>query len=189
MFLRFTVLISFAILLLGCQQTSDDSIFLTTKDENVYAKYHIKSMIQYSHDLAFIEPENIGRIIQITSFNRKGEVVKIIRYDKYGNVCFTENIDPNKGKGKNKLDVPDLFEDSITVTNINPQGKPIEKIFNTYNDHKQIISTIKKDQNGLMSEKITFKYYPNGLIMKDIYWNVDLDKPEQIINYKYEYFK
>jgi hypothetical protein len=189
MFFRVLYLLVIAFLLVACQSESDKKDISNTKEDNVYAKYHVKKMIQYSHDLAFIEPQNIGRIIQITSFNKEGQEVKIIRYDNNGNICFTEEIDPNLEKGKNKANELKGLGDSITVTNLNPEGNPIDRISHKYNDLKQIVSTIRRDKDGVLVDKMTFEYYPNGLIKKDIYWNVELNKPEQIINYKYEYYK
>lgn len=177
----------FAILIISCETTVKQEL-QGAHSKNLYEKYHVKKMIQFTHDLAFIEPENLGRILQTTTFNKKGEVIKIIRYDKSGNICFTENIDPELEKGKNKLKKKG-YEDSLTVTNLNPAGQTIEKISHTYNEQKKIISTIRTDKDGVLVEKMTFEYYPNGLIKKDIYWNVELDKPEQIINYQYEYYK
>ncbi|PLX20235.1 MAG: hypothetical protein C0599_09440 [Salinivirgaceae bacterium] len=188
MYFRVIVLFSVVIFLGACNHSSDKSTDATQQRDNVYAKNHVKKMIQYSHDLAFIEPDNIGRIIQTTTFNKEGEEIKIVRYDNNGNICFTEEINPDLEKGKNKAKEIKGRDDSITVTNLNPEGKPIEMISHTYNDLKQIISTMRRDKDGVLVEKMTFEYYPNGLIKKDVYWNVELDKPEQIINYKYEYF-
>lgn len=189
MVFRFTLLFIFVLTLTGCNLASDKELDDIGVEENVYAKYHVEKMMQYTNDLAFIEPNNIGRLLQITTFNKKGQEIKIVRFDKSGNICFTEDINPIVEQGKNKVDELEILDDSITVTTLNPEGKPIDKISHTYNDEKQIISTIRIDKDGVLAEKMTFEYYSNGLIKKDIYWNVDLNKPEQIITYQYEYFK
>ncbi len=179
------------ILAIASCQTDSANQNIETKDadkNNIYKKHDVKIMYQYAHDLAFFAPDDKGRLIQTTHFNENGEVIKIVRYDKTGKICFSEKIDPEKTKPGKSLQKTNFRDDSLTVKNYNPEGKLVDRASKTYNEQGQKTSLTRVDKNGKTIEKITYKYYPNGLIKQDIYWNPEIDKPEQIINYEYEYF-
>ncbi len=182
--------ILFTLIIQACQTDSANQNIETEKAEknNIYQEKNVKLMYQYAHDLAFYAPEDKGRLIQTTHFNEKGEVIKIVRYDKTGKICFSEKIDPDNTKPEINRQKTNLRDDSVTVKNFNPEGKLVDRASKTYNEQGQKTSLTRVDKNGKVIEKITYKYYPNGLIKQDIYWNPDIDKPEQIINYEYEYF-
>ncbi len=187
--MRLTLILAVIILFSACQSVNENPKQQPQKKtENLYQKYHVKKMMQYAHDLAFYEPEDKGRLIQSYFFNENGEIIKVIRYDKGGNICYKEEIDPEKDAGSNKLNVKEHKNDSLTIKNYTPQGELRDKVAHKYNDKGLKKSMVRKNDNGKVVEKITYKYYPNGLLKQDIYWNMDIEKPEQIINYEYEYY-
>lgn len=188
--MRLTLLFTALLLIGACQKEADNQKNASSKhqENNLYKKYHVKKMNQYAQDLAFYEPNDRGRIIQTYSFNKQGQIIKVIRYDKSGNICFTEEIDPDTESGDNKLIVKESESDSLTIRNFGPEGELRDKVSYRYNDKGLKEAMIRKNKNGKVVEKITYKYYPNGLLKQDIYWNMDIEKPEQIINYEYEYY-
>ena len=187
--MRLTFILAAIVLFSACQPSEQDTKQTAQeKTDNLYKKYHVKKMMQYAHDLAFYEPEDKGRLIQSYFFNRDGEIIKVIRYDKSGNICYTEKIDPEKDAGSNKLIIKKHKSDSLTVKNYGPQGKLRNKVAHTYNEKGQKKSMIRKNDNGEIVEKITYDYYSNGLLKQDIYWNMEIKQPQNIINYQYEYY-
>ncbi|MFO7862518.1 MAG: hypothetical protein R6U85_00820, partial [Salinivirgaceae bacterium] len=81
-----------------------------------------------------------------------------------------------------------ISSDTLTVKNFDPDKELINKVAYTYNENGNKSGMIKYNADDSVTAKATYKYYPNGLVKQDIYWNVDIDKPEQIITYRYEFY-
>lgn len=183
------LLVVFATLtLIACNSSKNQDNVDKYNSENPYKNLGVSKMIQYAHDLAFIKVDEIGRPIQTTYFDSEGRITKIERYDISGDICDSKKYSSDKTQTNETLENTQIKNDSLTVKIFNPQGELLNKITHTYNGQGKKTSRIKFDNHERLIEKTTYTYYENGLIKQDIYWNTDIDKPEQIINYKYEFY-
>jgi hypothetical protein len=167
---------------------TDDTETNPTSAENKYKTLEVSNITQYAQDLAFYDSTNIGRRIQTTNFDTTGRMIKITRYDKIGDICYTEHITPTD-ENPDKSYKQRISSDTLTIKNFDPDDELINRVAYTYNENGNKKSMIKCNAEDSVTAKTTYKYYPNGLLKQDIYWNVDINKPEQIITYKYEFCK
>lgn len=184
----FILIATVSLFLFACKNSNEQKNAKIHTPENLYKKFQVSKMIQYAHDLAFVKADEIGRPIQTTYFNNEGQILKIERYDNSGNICDSKVFSSQDAQPESTVEPKQLENDSLTVKSFSPSGELINKTTHTYNNYGQKTSMLKYDNNGKLIDKITYTYYENGLIKQDVYWNTEIDKPEQIINYKYEFY-
>ncbi|MFO7864360.1 MAG: hypothetical protein R6U85_10195, partial [Salinivirgaceae bacterium] len=109
-----TTLIAILAALTACNTPSETANTKTNSpEENQYKAQEVSKMIQYAQDLAFHDSSNIGRPIQTTDFDTAGRMIKITRYDKTGNICYTEHITPTD-ENADKLYRQRISSDTLT---------------------------------------------------------------------------
>lgn len=185
--LNLTYIIVLLTILISCETDQKKASPIMQSTENLYKKLKVSRLTQYAHDLAFYKPDDLGRPIQTSYFNRVGEIIKIERYDKSGHICESRKVNSKSIQNSEKAKREQTNKDSLTIQSYNPDGELLNKTNYTYNNKGQKTGVLKFDSDGKLVEKTTYTYYENGLIKQDVYWNTEIKKPEQIINYKYEY--
>ncbi len=166
----------------GCDQMQS-----ANGDNNLPQAHNIRFCRIYSSDFVLLNPDEKGQLIQEFRFNQKGFVNELIRYGMDGEVIgkfdITGENTPFPISGK-----PEFVDTMLTVFNIDTLGVIKGKEVKTYNTNGLIIEVrFYRGENELV-KKNTYKYNNQNMILEDVYWDVDLDKPKQIIRYEFEYF-
>ncbi len=141
----------------------------------------------YSSDFAILNPNEKGQLIQEFRFNKEGYVNELIRYGMDGEIIGRFEI-----SGKNTPfpmpEKPVYVDTVLTVVNIDSVGVINNKEVKTYNKNGLLIEVVFYHENDKLIKKNTYEYNSNGFIISDTYWDTDLNKPNQIIRYEYEFF-
>lgn len=147
----------------------------------------IKACRIYSSEFAILDSEDKGRLIQEYRFNKKGFVNELIRYGMDGEIIAQfdiygqDNPFPHAGKP--------VFSDTVlTVTSISNDGEVSKKEIKKYNEVGLLVEASLYLQDGSLIQKNTYAYDPNDRIAKDVYWDVDLNEPMQVVRYEYEFY-
>ena len=149
--------------------------------------WNIKSCKIYSSDFEFANPGAEGMLMQEFKFNKKGFVNELIRYDMQGNEIARFDI---LGEN-NPLPIPEkpIYIDTVlTVVELDSQGEMRQKEVKKYSESGWLTEVLIYDDRDSLIKRNTYKYNALGLIVEDVYWDIDLDVPKQVIKYRYEYF-
>jgi hypothetical protein len=148
----------------------------------------IKSCKVYSADFVALNPTDSGQLIQKFNFNRKGFVNELVRYGLNGEVIEKFDITGNNTlfplPGK-----PQYMDTVLTTFDMDSIGKMNQKEIKKYNKDGLLIECSYFDGENKLLRKNTYQYNELRLIAKDIYWDVELGAPQQVIRYEYELFK
>lgn len=147
----------------------------------------IKSCKIYSSDFAMFDPTDQGLLIQEFLFNRQGFVTDLIRFDVKGNIInhfdITGQQNPFPMPGK-----PEFVDTVLTIINYDNTGIQTHKEVKEYNQDGLLVAAHFYQGDTLLMKKNTFEYDSLNLIWKDIYWDIELNQPRQVVIYKYEFF-
>ena len=166
----------------GCHQTQPEN-----GEINLQQQCKIKVCKMYSSDFVLLDPNERGQLIQEFRFNRKGFVNELIRYGMDGEIIsrfdiFGENTPfPMPGK-------PEFVDTVLTVVNFDSLGVIKGKEVKAYSINGLITEICFYEGKNSLIKKNTYKYNNQDMILEDVYWDVDLDKPKQKIRYEFEYF-
>ena len=83
---------------------------------------------------------------------------------------------------------PEYIDTILTITNIDSLGKIKDMEIKVYNTNGLIAEIRFYEGKYNLVKKNTYKYNKQNMIIEDVYWDVDLDKPKQKIRYEFEYF-
>lgn len=148
----------------------------------------IKSCKMYSADFVALNPNDSGQLIQKFNFNRKGFVNELIRYGLNGEVVEKFDI-----LGNNTMfplpEKPQYMDTVLTTFEMDSLGKTSQIEVKKYNKDGLLIESSYFDGDNKLLRKNTYQYNELRLITKDIYWDVELAMPLQVIRYEYELFK
>ncbi len=148
----------------------------------------IKKCKIYSADFVALNPDEKGQLIQAFAFNRQGFVNELVRYDIEGKVVDKFDI-----KGNNTLfPIPNTlqFIDTIVTTfDMDSLGILHEKEVKQYNSNGLLVELSYFDGQNKTVRRNTYQYDSLNLITEDIYWDIELNTPRQVIRYEYEFFK
>lgn len=146
----------------------------------------IKTCKVYSSDFVLLDDESPGIIIQEFQFNDAGQVSKLIRYGNDGEI--TSTFDINGEESPFPLAIHSEFTDTtISHTDYGTMGDVRKTEVMEYNEAGYLQEIRLYNSIDSLKQKNTYKYNEEGYIQKDIYWDVELDAPMQVINYEYEY--
>ncbi len=147
----------------------------------------IKSCKIYSSDFAMFDPEAQGQLIQEFVFNSQGHVTELIRYDVEGNIISRLDIsgeqNPLPMHGK-----PEYVDTVLTVIGYDSLGNQFRKEVKVYNQDGLLTEVNFYESDTVLLKKNTYEYDSLNMIWKDVYWDIELKQPQQVIIYKYEYF-
>ena len=148
----------------------------------------IKSCKVFSAGFVALNPNDSGQLIQKFNFNKKGFVNELVRYGLNG-----ETIEKFDITGNNSLfPLPgnrQYIDTVLTTFEMDSLGGISQKEVKKYNKDGLLIEYSYFEGNDKLVKKNTYQYNEFGLIIKDIYWDVELSIPQQVIRYEYEYFK
>jgi hypothetical protein len=175
----FTLFILLLLFLYSCQRS---------KVQSDKEKPLISSCKIYTYDFEFSDENNPGQLLQEFRFNKQGLVNELIRYGIQGEVVSRFDITGNSNPFP-MSDKPQYIDTVLTIVDLDPVGNVRQKEIKKYNTKGLIVSVeIFANRDSLISRN-TYTYNKQGLIAEDIYWDLDLQKPRQVIRYKYEYAK
>jgi len=166
----------------ACQQKNTDD-----SNRNEVKELNIQVCKIYSSDFVLLDPNDKGLLIQEFRFNRQGYVNELIRYGIDGEILgkfdiYGENTPfPMPGK-------PEYVDTALVVVNIDSIGGIIGSEVKIYNANGLLTEVRFYEGESTLVKKNTYKYNSKGIIQEDIYWDVELNKPKQIIRYEFEYF-
>ncbi|OFX60496.1 MAG: hypothetical protein A2W84_05280 [Bacteroidetes bacterium GWC2_40_13] len=147
----------------------------------------IKSCKIYSSDFAMFDPNDQGQLIQEYLFNSEGSVTDLIRYDVEGNeinrfdITGEQNPLPMPGK-------PEYVDTVLTIVGYDSLGNQLRKEVKIYNQSGLLEEVDFYEGDTVLLKKNTYEYDSLNMIWKDIYWDIELKQPRQVIIYKYEFF-
>ncbi|MDA3891144.1 MAG: hypothetical protein PF517_05710 [Salinivirgaceae bacterium] len=177
------IILFFAIIIItAChQQNAEKSIIKET------ASSKVKVCKMFQSDFVLLNPNEEGHLIQEFRFNKKGFVNELIRYGMDGEIIGRFDIlgehTPFPMPGK-----PEFVDTVLTVVNFDEGGNIKGKEIKMYNTLGLLIQVEFYEGDSNLVNKNTYTYDKQNMILEDIYWDVDLDKPKQKIRYKFEYF-
>jgi hypothetical protein len=147
----------------------------------------IKSCKMYSSNFVILDPDDAGVLIQEFRFNKKGFVNELIRYDINGKIIGRFDIlgENTPFTTHNK---PQFTDTVIAITNIDSLGVVEDRSLKTYNKKGLLVKEEFFENDSNLVKKNTYKYNSDNLILEDIYWDIEMDKPKQKIRYEYEYY-
>jgi len=156
--------------------------------ENNTTKMHpkIKSCKVYSSDFEILDNKNKGQLIQEFRFNKDGHVRELIRYGMQGEIISRFDIFGESSPFP-VTDSPQFVDTTITSTELGLMGDIRVKETKHYNQSGKITDILVYNGNDSLVQKNTYEYNPEGYIVKDIYWDVELNVPAQVMNYEYQY--
>jgi hypothetical protein len=158
----------------------------TTKNQH-QSNPPIKKCKIYSSDFVALNPDDKGQLIQVFAFNRQGFVNELVRYDIEGKVIEKFDI-----KGNNTLfPIPNTlqFIDTLVTTfDMDSLGELHQKEVKQYNSNGLLVELSYFDGQNKILKRNTYQYDSLNLITKDIYWDIELNIPRQVIRYEYEFF-
>lgn len=177
---KYIAIFIFILFAISCKQKSASS--------EVVERNKIKSCKIYSADFVLLDPDDKGLLLQEFKFNQNGYVNELIRYDINGNVIGKFDIYGHHTPFP-MPEKPTYFDTVLTVLEIDSLGEIQHKEIKTYNKQGRLIEVSHFNGADKLQKKNTYQYNTNGFIAKDIYWDVDLLKPKQVIRYEYDYFE
>jgi hypothetical protein len=182
---KLSIGVIFLLLLAACTHVKQDTAENKAADDTLV--WNIKSCKIYSSDFEFADPGAEGMLIQEFKFNKKGFVNELIRYDMEGNEIARFDIFGEN----NPLPIPGkpLYIDTVlTVVELDSQGEMRQKEVKKYSENGWLTEVLIYDGSNGLIKRNTYKYNALGLIIEDIYWDIELDIPKQVIKYRYAYF-
>lgn len=147
----------------------------------------MKACCIYSSEFAILDPNDAGRLIQEYRFNKRGFVNELIRYGMDGSIIAQFDIygEENPFPSPGNL----VYVDTVlTLINLDTQGEISKKEVNKYNDKGLLNESTLYSINDEMIQKNTYEYNAENRIIKDIYWDVELNEPMQVVRYEYTFF-
>lgn len=158
-----------------------------TKEDKEATQYKIKNCKVYSADFGLLDETNPGLLMQEFAFNEEGYVRELIRYDNDGQISGQFEI-----KGKESPfplpESPEFKDTTILNAEYGTLGDLRKKEIKKYNSHGLLIEVQLFNSQDSLKQKNTYEYNSEGFVCKDIYWDVELNTPIQIINYQYEFY-
>jgi hypothetical protein len=146
----------------------------------------LKTCKIYSSDFVLLDPNDKGQLMQEFRFNKLGYVNELIRYGLDGEILGTFDI-----RGQNNPfpfpEKPSYFDTVLTVLTIDSLDIIKQKEVKIYNTQGLLIETRFYNETNNLTRKNTFTYDTLGLIQQDLYWDIELNKPKQMIRYEYEF--
>ncbi|MCK4663447.1 MAG: hypothetical protein KAT68_11315 [Bacteroidales bacterium] len=125
-----------------------------------------------------IKNQSIGNINKETyKYDKKGNLVEKIWNDPYRKSAIKEEY--KYYEDGREIEVGYYNSDNIL------KRKDIHKFDNKGNE----LEFLTYNKNGELINKTTYEYDKYGNIIKDIYWDNKLNKPEQVIRYIYEFYE
>ncbi len=167
----------------GCRQHQPKN-----SDIKLQKPWDIRVCKMYSSDFVLLDPSEKGQLIQEFRFNRNGFVNELIRYGMDGEIISRFDISgentpfPLPGK-------PQFVDTVLTVVNFDSLGIVVGKEVKVYSPKGLIVEVRFYEGENQLIRKNTYKYNTQDMILEDVYWDVDLDRPKQKIRYEFEYFK
>lgn len=147
----------------------------------------IKSCKVYTADFGLLDEGSPGLLIQEFRFNKEGFVRELIRYDNMGNV--TGNFEITGTESPFPLpDKPEFMDTTIINEEYGTMGDLRKKEIKSYNSNGLLTEVRLFNSQDSLKQKNTYEYNPEGYVSKDIYWDVELNTPIQVINYVYEFY-
>ncbi|MBI9067390.1 MAG: hypothetical protein JEZ09_08870 [Salinivirgaceae bacterium] len=141
----------------------------------------------YTADFVMIDPNDKGLLLQEFLFNKKGFVHEFIRYDINGEITDKFDLYGELTPFPTYAN-PEYIDTVLMVIEIDSIGEIMRKELKTYNSDGLLIESSFYGKFDVLQSKNTYEYNNNGMIICDIYWDVELMKPKQIVRYEYEYF-
>lgn len=141
----------------------------------------------YSSDFEVLDTTLPGQLIQEYYFNRDGYVRELIRYGSQGEVIGRFKIDGTDSPFPQPVN-PLVTDTVITSKNYSKNGILRDIEIKHYNSKGLIEEICYYDTANNITKRNTFKYNNYGYIIEDIYWDIELEIPAQVIRYKYEYY-
>jgi hypothetical protein len=148
----------------------------------------ISSCKIYTYDFEFSDENNPGQLMQEFRFNKQGHVNELIRYGIQGEIVSRFDISGNSNPFPIS-DKPQYIDTVLTIIDLDPSGNVRQKEVKKYNLEGLIVSSEIFIGDDSLIRRNTYNYNNLGLITEDIYWDIDLQKPRQVIRYKYEFAK
>lgn len=161
----------------GCSQNGNKQIKVHPK---------IKVCKVYSSDFEFLDSKNKGLLIQEFRFNKDGHVRELIRYGIDGQITSRFDIFGESSPFP-VTDSPEFKDTTITSVELGLMGDIRIKETKHYNIDGKLTEVMVLNGEDSLIQKNTYEYNPEGYITKDIYWDVDLNTPEQVMKYEYQY--
>lgn len=166
----------------------------TTKETSPAVEVPITNNLQlkacriYSSEFAILDPNDAGRLIQEYRYNKRGFVNELIRYGIDGTIIAQfdiygeENPFPTPGK-------PIYVDTVLTTMSLGNEGIVNKKELKKYNTKGLLVEASLFSDEVDIVQKNTYEYNNENRIIKDIYWDIDLDEPMQVVRYEYEFFE
>ncbi len=155
---------------------------------NKNEKWNIRTCKIYSSEFEYFEPNPPGRLIQEFRFNKHGFVNELIRYGIQGDTIAHFDIAGAESPFPFPED-PQFIDTVLTLEAFDSLNVLIRKEIKRFNKLGLLTSDeIYGPKDSLVSRN-TYKYNKMGLIEEDVYWDVELQKPAQVVRYQYEFYE
>lgn len=176
--MKYTLLLLIVLVCFSCQNEPNSA--------NSKNPVKIKICKVYSSDFGLLDTDSPGQLIQEFHFNKDGHVRELRRFGSDGKIINRFEIDGETSPFP--LDKSNEFIDT-TVTNVEygTMGDTRKKEVKTYNKNGLLVEVKLYNQADSLKQKNTYEYNKEGYISKDIYWDIELNIPIEVINYRYEY--
>ncbi len=141
----------------------------------------------YSSDFELLDTTKQGQLYQEFYFNRDGFVRELVRYDNQGQILGRFEISGED----TPFPIPGnaVYVDTVlTIATLGEGGHLRETELKRYNHLGLLTETCIYDSNDVMVRKNSYNYNQWGYIIEDIYWDIELNTPAQVIRYEYEYY-
>ncbi len=141
----------------------------------------------YSSDFEAMDTTQKGQLLQEFYFNLDGYVRELVRYDSQGQVIGRFEITGEDTPFPMPKE-PTYFDTVLTIATLGPNGHLRETELKRYNKSGMLTETCLYDSTDALFKKNTYNYNQWGYITEDIYWDLELNAPSQVIRYLYEYY-
>lgn len=138
----------------------------------------------YSSEFSMGQLSENGRLIMEFKYNADGYVVEMVRYNMDGSVNHRLSVEPSDSAPVSSQNTSYAGQTIETAT-MDSAGQVIQKTVISYNQSGNITERFVVKNNLDTISHNSYKYNEAGLITEDIYWDMELKEPVQVIRYEY----
>lgn len=180
---KITVFICMVFMLLhfSCQTNTNTK---PNQDAEKIKKAGFITCKMYSSDFSMGQLSENGRLIMEFKYNAEGYVVEMVRYNMDGSVNHRLPVQPSDSASASSQN-PAYAGQTIETATMDSAGQAIQKTVITYNLSGNITERFVVKNNTDTISHNSYKYNEAGLITEDIYWDMELKVPVQVIRYEY----